>query len=150
MPSVIYSPSPKALPKSYSRSPMYSERPRSNSPIPIPPSNTQMPSYRPHIMPMQNADMIPSPIMQVPVHSHSLIIGSLQAIGFVAIVFILIIIWSIRFENAKAKARAKAKHMGFFHSDYFVQQINPTAYNKLNLIRRSSSNSLSSGNISPI
>jgi hypothetical protein len=105
---------------------------------------------------MQNADMIPSPIMQVQVqeqvqvHSHSLIIGSLQAIGFVAIVFILIIIWSIRFENAKAKARAKAKHTGFFHSDYFVQQINPTAYNKLNLIRRSSSNSLSSGNISPI
>jgi hypothetical protein len=49
------------------------------------------------------------------------------------------------------KAQKQKKKPKFTRSELIIQQINPTAYSKLNLIRRASSNSLnSSGNISPV
>lgn len=161
MPTLVFTHSPIPMPKSQTqrilKSSVYSQRPPTASASPVYSQRPPMPTHRPHIMPIRKADMIPSltplplPLhsqSQSQVHSHSLMISSLQAVGaFGVILFFAMILWAIRIEMSKANAKAKAK--GFTHIDY-SQQINPNAYNKLNLIRRSSSNSLSSGNISPV
>ena len=141
------------MPKPIRPSPIYSQRP---------PSQRPMPSYRPHII-QRKADMIPSysstsspsitPSASAslkPQHKHSLMISSLQVMGaFGIIILITMILSAIRVELQKNRRNTKQKVMT--QSERIIQQINPTAYSKLNLIRRASSNSLSSsGNISPV
>jgi hypothetical protein len=77
-------------------------------------------------------------------------ISSLQVMGaFGIIILITMILSAIRVELQKNRRNTKQKVMT--QSERIIQQINPTAYSKLNLIRRASSNSLSSsGNISPV
>jgi len=159
MPTIVLSPSPIPMPRSASArpSPVYSQKLPSQRPSPVYSQRPPLPTQRPHIMPIRKADMIPSysasstssPLVLAEVHSHSLLISSLQAVGgFGVLIFFAIILWAIRIEMSKTKVKARKE--GFTHIDY-SQQINPTAYNKLNLIRRASSNSLSSsGNISPV
>jgi hypothetical protein len=61
------------------------------------------------------------------------------------------ILWAIRGEINRNRRLSKKSKAEFTQSELIIQQINPTAYSKLNLIRRASSNSLnSSGNISPV
>ena len=143
------------MPKPIRLSPVYSQRP---------PSQRPMPSYRPHII-QRKADMIPSysstsspsitpsasaSASLTPQHKHSLMISSLQVMGaFGIIILITMILSAIRVELQKNRRNTKQKVMT--QSERIIQQINPTAYSKLNLIRRASSNSLSSsGNISPV
>ena len=143
MPTVIFTRSP--IPRPRSASPIYSQR---------------LPTPKPHIMPIKKADMIPSysstptirptltPLltqtpMQTPIkQEHSLIIPG--ALGLLIFCLIMWVISKVRIRKQKTKAELT-------HSELIVQQINPTAYSKLNLIRRASSNSLSSaGNITPV
>ena len=158
MPTIVFSPSPVPMPRSASKTPIYSQRL---------PSKSTTPTYRPHIMPNRKADMIPSyspsstptplpspsPSASSPaqVHSHSLIIASLQGLGAIGILMLLaMILWAIRGEMNRNRKKQKTR-AEFTQSELIIQQINPTAYSKLNLIRRASSNSLnSSGNISPV
>lgn len=155
MPTIVFSPSPVPMPRSASKTPIYSQRP---------PSKSTTPTYRPHIMPNRKADMIPSysasstptPLpspsaSSSEVHSHSLIISSLQGLGVIGILMLLaMILWAIRGEMNRNRKKQKTR-AEFTQSELIIQQINPTAYSKLNLIRRASSNSLnSSGNISPV
>ena len=146
----------RPMPRSASAmlSPVYSQRP---------PSQRPMPSYRPHII-HRKADMIPSysstsspssspSASLTPQHTHSLMISSLQAVGaFGLIILIAMILSAIRVELQKNRRNIKQKAKSeLTQSELIIQQINPTAYSKLNLIRRASSNSLSSsGNISPV
>lgn len=159
MPTIVFTKSPVPMPRPYSPSPVYSQRPPSKSPTP-----------RPHIMPIQKADMIPSysasstsSIMPSPsssqllrqksAHTHSLIISFLQAVGtFGVLILFAIVIWAISGELRKIRHNTKQKRKeDLTQSELIIQQINPTAYSKLNLIHRGSSNSLSSsGNISPV
>ncbi len=153
MPTLVFTHSPIPMPKSQAqrilKSSVYSQRPSTASASPVYSQRPPMPTHRPHIMPIRKADMIPSLTpLPLPSQEHTLIISSLQAVGvFGVILFFAMILWAIRIEMSKASAKVKAK--GFTYIDY-PQQINPNAYNKLNLIRRSSSTSLSSGNISPV
>ena len=157
MPTIVFSPSPVPMPRSASKTPVYSQKL---------PSQRPLPSYRPHIMPIRKADMIPSysasstptPLPSASasasparVHSHSLIIASLQGLGAIGILMLLaMILWAIRGEMNRNRKKQKTR-AEFTQSELIIQQINPTAYSKLNLIRRASSNSLnSSGNISPV
>jgi hypothetical protein len=75
-------------------------------------------------------------------HSHALT----RVLGvFGILMFIVFVLRAIR--NKKPK-KAKAE---LTQSELIIHQINPTAYSKLNLIHRGSSNSLSSsGSISPV
>lgn len=169
MPTIVFTTSPVPMP--YSASPVYSQRLPSKTPIYSQRPPSKAPSYRPHIMPIQKADMIPSysptPTVrasptQMPIRiplqfeEHSLMILSLQAVGALGfLIFCFMAMWVINNErrnkrNANAKQNAKAKGE-FTKSELIIQQINPTAYSKLNLIRRASSNSLnSSGSLSPV
>jgi hypothetical protein len=150
MPTIVFSPSPIPMPRSASKTPIYSQRP---------PTKSSTPSYRPHIIPYRKADMIPSyspssspsASASAQVHSHSLIISSLQALGAIGILMLFaMILWALRSEIIRNRKKQKSK-AEFTQSELIIQQINPTAYSKLNLIRRASSNSLSSsGNISPV
>jgi hypothetical protein len=155
MPTIVFSPSPVPMPRSASKTPVYSQKL---------PSQRPLPSYRPHIMPNRKADMIPSyspsstptPLPSASaspaqVHSHSLIIASLQGLGAIGILMLVsMILWAIRGEMNRNRKKQKTR-AEFTQSELIIQQINPTAYSKLNLIRRASSNSLnSSGNISPV
>lgn len=157
MPTITYTlspvpmpPMPPMLPMSpvpmSHMSPIYSQRP---------PSKTPTSSYRPHIIPRKMDDMIPSP-SPIPIslisQDDSLIISFLQGLCiFTIITMVVFVLWTLLFEiaRARAKARAKAranKQGGFsLHNEIHIQKINPTAYNKLNLIRRSSS-----GNLNPV
>jgi len=105
-------------------------------------------------MPIKKADMILSysatptvrptqtPIQMPIKQEDSLIIPG--ALGLLIFFLIMWVISKVRIRKQKTKAELT-------QSERIVQQINPTAYSKLNLIRRASSNSLSSsGNISPV
>ena len=164
MPTIVPSPSPIPMPNSASKTPVYSQKLPSKRPSPIysqrPPSKSTTPSYRPHIMPIRKADMIPSysasasasPSSAAHAHSHSLLISSLQGLGVIGILMLVaMILWAIRGEINRNRRLSKKSKAEFTQSELIIQQINPTAYSKLNLIRRASSNSLnSSGNISPV
>lgn len=141
MPTLVLTRSP--VPRPRSASPIYSQR--------LP---TQMQKAKPHIMPIKKADMILSysatptvrptqTPMQTPIKQEdSLMISG--ALGLIIFCFIMWVISKVRIRKQKTKAELT-------HSELIVQQINPTAYSKLNLIRRASSNSLSSaGNITPV
>jgi len=143
MPTLVLTRSP--VPRPYSPSPIYSQR------LPTP-----MQKPKPHIMPIKKADMIPSysatptirpshtPLLtQTPIKQEdSLIIPG--ALGLLIFFLIMWVISKVRIRKQKTKAEMTT-------SELIIQQINPTAYSKLNLIRRASSNSLnSSGNISPV
>ena len=161
MPTIVLSPSPVPMARSSSKTPVYSQKLPSQRPSPIYSQRPPLPTYRPHII-QRKADMIPSysassTSSTVPssseVHSHSLIISSLQGLGAIGILMLFaMILWAIRGEINKNRILSKQKSKAeFTKSELIIQQINPTAYNKLNLIRRASSNSLnSSGNISPV
>lgn len=143
MTSNIYSVSPVPMP--HSVSPIYSQRLPSKRPIS---------SYMTDIMSNKQTDIIPSPSPSpssyTQDHSHALVISFLQYIGVLGILLLFIMLsLSIRFEMSKTKKKVKVNEGFNFHSEY-PQQINPTAYNKLNLIRRASSNSLISENTSPV
>ena len=147
--SVISSPSP--IPRPRSASPVYSHKVQKPSPHIM---------YKPDMIRSYSASSTPSSTLtpsqaqaqaQVqPLHTHNLLISILQGIGGVGVILFLALLWLIRGERSRGKKnKQKIDYEGVHIYDY-TQQINPTAYNKLHLIRRASSNSLASGNVSPV
>jgi hypothetical protein len=86
-------------------------------------------------------------IPPTPLQENSMV-SSLEIAGVFGIcILFAIILRFIRLESGKAKGKVKIE--GFSPHGY-TQQINPTAYNTLHLIRRGSSNNLASGSVSPV